>query len=95
MPGDQDGAEPIKFGYLGADYEMDLCPSDTRRLRGLLAELATHGRRVTPPRQRGRSRPQAGRDRDAAIRAYARQQGIKVADKGRLPAAALTAWRAR
>lgn len=80
----EDGqGETVRFGLDGKAYEIDLSDVNADKLRRELAPFIKAGRRLgrsTSPRRRG-----AGRDVDA-IRAWARENGHQVGDRGRIPA---------
>ncbi|ASR39919.1 nucleoid-associated protein Lsr2 (plasmid) [Prauserella marina] len=108
---DLDGSEAeetVTFGLDGVHYEIDLCEDNADELRDALARYIEHarrtgGRRRTTARRRGASSngsvgassapPQ--REETTAIREWARTAGFEVADRGRLPADVITAYRAR
>jgi hypothetical protein len=78
--------ETVTFGLDGVAYEIDLTSDNAARLRDLLAPYVGHARRVgastrRAPRSAGRSA--TGTD-PAAIRAWAKEQGISVNERGRI-----------
>lgn len=79
--------ETVRFAVGGAEYEIDLNKKNAAAFRKKLAPFIEHARRAGPggPRRRGR-RSVAGRERSAAIRAWAGEQGIAVNARGRVPA---------
>ncbi|PRY01652.1 histone-like nucleoid-structuring protein Lsr2 [Allonocardiopsis opalescens] len=81
-----EGDETVSFGWDGSTYEIDLCAGHARRLRDSLAPYVEHGRKVGAARPRRRSRGASSRERSADIRSWAREQGIQVNDRGRIPA---------
>ncbi|HVV25308.1 MAG TPA: Lsr2 family protein [Pseudonocardiaceae bacterium] len=100
---DLDGStaeETVEFGLDGASYTIDLSGDNAGRLRGALEEYVEHARRAGG-RKRGAGRPSAGRaprtasadrEQNQAIRDWARKQGMKVSDRGRIPAEVLEAY---
>lgn len=76
-----------RFGFEGRDYEIDLKPANGKKLEQALAKFIGHARRVKATGQR-RSTGSAVRDRErpAEIRQWARQRGIEVSERGRIPA---------
>jgi len=70
--------ETVRFAVGGADYEIDLNKKNAAAFRKKLAPFIEHARRA--------GRPAGGRERGAAIRAWANEQGIPVSDRGRIPA---------
>jgi Lsr2 len=93
---DLDGGEAVEtviFALDGTSYEIDLSKKNASSLRDALAKYVGSARRVS---RAGAGRAGGGRarrssaaiDRDqaAAIRAWAKKQGLKVSDRGRIPA---------
>lgn len=77
--------ETVRFALDGTTYDIDLSNANAARLRAALAEFVGHGRKVSsrPTSRRPRSR-RGGRS--AEIRAWAREQGLTVNERGRIPA---------
>ncbi|HEU5471830.1 MAG TPA: Lsr2 family protein [Actinophytocola sp.] len=99
---DLDGSEAeetVEFGLDGASYQIDLSEDNAERLRDALAEYVEHARR-SGGRKRGLSRPagrpprtaSADREQNQAIRQWARKQGMKVSDRGRIPSDVIDAY---
>jgi len=90
--------ETVTFGLDGSSYEIDLSKKNAAKLRDVLSVYVANARRVS--RGSGRSssgsrRGRAGRgDREQtqAIREWARKNGYKVGEKGRIPATILEAY---
>lgn len=85
---DLDGSpaeETLRFSLSGVDYEIDLSAKNAASFRGQLAPFAEHARTVSGGHRRRSSRPASSRRQSAAIRAWARQQGIQLSDRGRIP----------
>jgi len=103
---DMDGstaAETVEFGLDGVSYEIDLSDDNAKRLRDALAGYVTNARRAGGRRRssgggaarRGGAagpRPSVDREQNAAIREWARKQGMKISDRGRIPAEVLAAY---
>ena len=78
--------ETVKFAVDNTDYELDLNARNAADLRRRFAPFVEHARLVRPRRpSRGRTRTAANRERTRQMRAWAEQQGIAIADRGRLP----------
>jgi hypothetical protein len=78
--------ETVRFAVGGAEYEIDLNKKNAAAFRRQLAPFVEHARRAgRGPRLRA-GRSAAGRERGAAIRAWANQRGIAVSARGRIPA---------
>jgi hypothetical protein len=84
--------ETVSFGLDGVEFEIDLSENNAGVLRDILADYANAGRKVgkrTAASNR-HSRPSAAsrgnREQTAAIRAWAREAGRQVSDRGRVSA---------
>lgn len=82
--------ETVSFGLDGKNYEIDLSSRNAEKLRGALADFVAAARRpggggrkasASPPAKR----PAVDREQNQAIREWARGQGLKVNDRGRIP----------
>lgn len=81
---DIDGAlatETVRFSYQCQHYEIDLCKEHVAALDEMLAPYILHAREARDPL----AAPGGGATHHAAIRAWARQQGIHVFARGRIP----------
>jgi hypothetical protein len=76
--------ETMRFSFAGAEYEIDLSTENASRFRKQLAPFVTHARAASRGRRRP-ARPASTRQRSADIRAWAKNQGIEVSDRGRIP----------
>jgi Lsr2 len=85
--------ETVRFGLDGADYEIDLNAKNARKFRKRLAPFVEHAHRVAAG-QRRPARTAASRQRSRDIRAWARQQGIELSDRGRMPASIVDEYEA-
>jgi len=94
---DMDGTEAIgtiRFSLDGTEYEIDLNAGHSDALRSSLAPYVTHARKVGSPGKRSsRSRRGAGAVDTTAVRAWARDQGIEIKDRGRVPAGVVARYR--
>ncbi|MCP2164687.1 histone-like nucleoid-structuring protein Lsr2 [Goodfellowiella coeruleoviolacea] len=100
---DLDGSqaeETVEFGLDGISYQIDLSSKNAGKLRDALADFVSSARRAGG-RKRAAGRPPAGakarpasadREQNQAIREWARKQGMKVSDRGRIPADVLEAY---
>lgn len=87
---DIDGSEAegtVRFGLDGAEYEIDLSVTHSEELHNALAPFAAHARKVGGTRRVARG----GRRNVSAIdthkvREWAREQGIEIKERGRVPA---------
>ena len=88
-----EAAETVNFGLDGASYEIDLSADNAAKLREALAVYAGHGRRTGGRRKGGAQGNGAGTRSAAAgatgpsaseIRAWARENGFDVPERGRV-----------
>lgn len=79
------GAERISLSYRGVAYELDLAPANASALDAALRPFLDAARQAAK-READRKQSRAQRERSAAIREWARKQGIKVSKRGRIPA---------
>jgi hypothetical protein len=90
---DLDGGEAdetVTFALDGKTYEIDLTTANAEKLRGLLDPYTKGGRRTggraTAARAKGRGGATAANPDTALIRAWAKDNGWNVNDRGRVPA---------
>lgn len=80
----------VAFAWGGASYEIDLSEANAQRFADVLAPYVGHARRVSPARRATRrgtaSAGRSGSGDAAAIREWAREQGIAVNERGRVSA---------
>ena len=98
---DLDGSEAtetVSFSLDGSSYEIDLSKKNAAQLRDAFAKYVGAARKAgrsaaasAGRASSGRSRGSAAMDRDqaAAIRSWAKKQGLKVSDRGRIPASVI------
>ena len=79
-------AETVRFGFEGTDYEIDLNAKNAAAFGEQLAPYLQHGRRAGRASSRRARRTAASRRRSGDIRAWAKQQGLAVSERGRIPA---------
>jgi hypothetical protein len=94
--------ETVTFALDGTNYEIDLSNPNAKQLRDGLATWISHARRVggrSAARARsagsgstGRASRAAGRPDLAEVRAWARDNGFQVSDRGRVSTQVLQAY---
>ncbi len=100
--------ETVEFGVDGKNYEIDLSKENAGRLRDALADFVSAARRAGGRRRGGnaagtgtasggagaapKGRASIDREQNQAIREWARKRGMKVSDRGRIPAEVLEAY---
>ncbi len=77
--------ETVRFGIDGSRYEIDLSGPNAATLRQQLAPFIERARPAGSA-SRGPRRTAASRRRSREIRAWARDQGIELSERGRIPA---------
>lgn len=99
---DLDGSpanETVSFALDGSAYEIDLSAKNAATLRDSLASYVANARRsarpAATPRRSGRVPARADREQTQAIREWARQNGYKIGEKGRIPSAVAEAYHAK
>jgi hypothetical protein len=95
---DIDGSEAegtVRFALDGTDYEIDLNGTHRQALRELLEPYIAHARKISGARRSGRGgrRGGGGGIDTAAVRAWAREQGIEIKERGRVPASVVERYR--
>jgi hypothetical protein len=98
---DIDGSEAVEtvtFALDGASYEIDLSRANARKLRDAMSTYVANGRRGGRARSSGgrgsRGSVRADREQVQAVREWARRNGHKVSDRGRIPATVIEAYNA-
>ncbi len=94
-----DAVETVSFALDGVDYEIDLSEKHAGELRNAVSLYIGHGRRTGGRRRSGRrSSGSASANRDGAsaadIRAWARENGWDVPERGRVSAEVREAYAA-
>jgi len=90
-----DAADTVRFGLEGTSYEIDLSKKNAEKLAKVLEPYVKAARKAS-----GASRKQpAGRARatgpnPAAVREWAKSEGMEVKDKGRVPAELIVKFQA-
>jgi hypothetical protein len=86
--------ETVQFGFGGADYEIDLSTKNATAFRKKLAPFIEHARKPGRGQARRPARTPARRHRSADIRAWAKDHGIAVSERGRIPASVVGQYQA-
>lgn len=95
-----EGAETVKFGLDGVQYEIDLAEKNATRLREALEPFIAVARRtgrggVVVGGRAARGRGAVDREQNKAIRAWAKREGKKISDRGRIPQEIVDEYHAR
>lgn len=94
---DLDGSKAdrtVSFGFEGKNYEIDLSKRNANAFEKSMRPYVAAARQVRPSRRTSvRSSAARGPKRDlAAVRAWAKENGYQVSDRGRVPAAVIEAY---
>jgi hypothetical protein len=88
-----DAEETVAFGLDGKEYAIDLNKKNARSLRDALAPYVAHARPVSSRGTRRSTRTGSG-PAASEIRAWARENGFNVPDRGRVAAEVREAYAA-
>jgi len=89
-----EASETVSFSLDGTAYEIDLSSENAGKLRKDFAQYIDRARKGGGGGRRRRARTGPGRERSAEIRAWARQRGHKVSERGRIPATIISEYEA-
>ena len=86
--------QTVRFAFEGIDYEIDLSAKNAAAFGKQLAPYLEHARRAGRAQSRRPGRTAAGRQRSGDIRAWAKEQGLAVSERRRIPASVLEQYQA-
>ena len=86
--------ETVRFRFGGTDYEIDLSAKNARAFRKQLTPFIEHARKVSRGPARRTARTSAGRRRSGEVRARAKDHGLTVSERGRIPASVIEQYQA-
>jgi len=86
--------ETVRFGFDGTEYEIDLSEKNAQAFRTQLAPFVEHARKPGRGPARRATRTAAGRQRSGEVRAWAKDHGITVSARGRIPASVMEQYQA-
>jgi hypothetical protein len=78
--------ETLQFSVGGTNYEIDLNKKNARAFRKQIGPFIEHARKAGRGQRRQPGRTQSSRRRSSDVRAWAKDQGIAVSERGRIPA---------
>ena len=84
-----------RFSLDGREYEIDLCAKHSQKFDDVVGRYAERARRASARPGRTKRRTTAHRQHSAAIRSWAKQTGISVSDRGRIPADVVARYEAK
>jgi hypothetical protein len=80
-----EGASTVSFGLDGQSYEIDLSDKNAEKLRKALKPFLDNATRVTSVKAGKRSKASRTTSNAADVRAWARENGYAVPERGRIP----------
>ena len=100
-----EASETVSFSLDGTSYEIDLSEKNATELRDYFAKYVGAARKAgrsaggsgttrSSGRSSSRSSTSMDRDQAAAIRSWAKKQGLQVSDRGRIPASIIEQYNA-
>ncbi len=97
--GEVPAEETVTFAVDGTTYAFELCAEHLQEFRDTVGRFVAAARRADQPRRRRRAAEPAGPSRRsgsdlAEVRAWARSNGYKVSDRGRIAAEVQEAYEA-
>lgn len=93
-PLDEDELNVIRFGYEGTEYILDLSDDNAREFREIMEPYVRAARKVSSVRgsRRGEGSSTGSRGNSREIREWALSQGMKVANRGKIPMEIINAY---
>src|SRR5438309_1457384 len=89
-----DGARTVSFSVGNIAYEVDLSDKSKAAMTKKLSKFTDAARRVGGGRRRSAARKTASRERTGAIREWAKANGQKVSERGRIPQSVVASYNA-
>jgi Lsr2 len=104
IDGSEDDVQLVEFTWKGKPREIDLGPKQRAMLEEIMADYVNHSRPASrpasgavparKPRGQGNNEVAEQRARSERIRGWAQENGLKIADRGRIPAKIVAAYEA-
>ena len=86
--------QTVRFGFEGTSYEIDLSAKNATAFRTQLTPFIEHARKAGRAQARPSGRTTASRQRSGDIRSWAKEHGIAVSERGRIPASVVEQYHA-
>jgi nucleoid-associated protein Lsr2 len=83
-----------RFSIDGRDYEIDLCLKHSEKFDEAVSRYASHARKSSARVSRAKRRTAAHRKHSAEVRAWAKDNGLEVSERGRIPAEVVSKYEA-
>ena len=95
---DVGSGESVHFSLDGVAYEIDLSEKNAKKLRDAMAPYVSAARSISSPRggssDASRKRRRSGQQDFSGVRAWAKDNGYQVSERGRVPASVIEAYEA-
>jgi nucleoid-associated protein Lsr2 len=93
--GNVDAEETVQFSLGSTAYEVDVCAKHAQQIREGLEPFVAHARKAgTSGASRRRPRTAGARQQTASIRTWAKDHGMQVNERGRIPASVVKEYEA-
>ena len=92
--GDVGAQETLHFSLGAISYEVDVCAQHASQIRDGLQPFISHARKTSGAPAPRRPRSAGARQQTASIRSWAKDHGIPVNDRGRIPASVVKDYEA-
>lgn len=91
-----EAVESVRFGFRGINYNIDLNAKNVAAIEKSFEKWIQHGQKAEPGAIRSRQRRASvsNKDQTAAVREWAKANGYKVSDRGRIAAEVRDAFNA-
>jgi hypothetical protein len=86
--------QTVRFAFEGTGYEIDLSNKNAKAFGSQLAPFIEHARKSGREASRRPGRTAASGQRSGDIRAWAKDHGIAVSERGRIPASVVEQYHA-
>jgi hypothetical protein len=86
--------QTLRFGFDGSEYEIDLSAKNASTFRRQIAPYIDHARKAAGRPRRRAARGASSRERSGDIRAWAKDHGIAISERGRIPASVVEQYEA-
>ncbi|HEY5879914.1 MAG TPA: Lsr2 family protein [Nakamurella sp.] len=89
LDGTEGGVETVRFSIDKDEYEIDLAPENSARMRDNLERFVRAGHELRQSKRVVRKQVISGavsKEQTQAIRHWARENGLPVSERGRIPA---------
>jgi len=86
--------QTVRFAFEGTDYEIDLNAKNAAVFGNQLAPYIEHARKAGRAQSRRPGRTAGGHQRSGDIRTWAKEHGLAVSERGRIPASVMEQYHA-